>query len=70
MKVCKDCGVEIFTRDGVNRCEACEDIVDSDIILNQKKKVRRRRRKSAMQEAAESCGLVRVRGAMGGIYYE
>ena len=29
-----------------------------------------RRRKSAMQEAAEACGLVRVRGALGGIYYE
>lgn len=31
---------------------------------------RKPRRKSAMQEAAEACGLVRVRGALGGIYYE
>lgn len=30
----------------------------------------RKRSKSAYALAAESCGLVRVRGALGGIYYE
>lgn len=29
-----------------------------------------RRRKSLMDEAAELCGLKKVRGALGGIYYE
>lgn len=29
-----------------------------------------RARRAAMRDVMESCGMVRVRGAMGGIYYE
>lgn len=32
--------------------------------------VKRARRKSAMDIAADACGLVKVRGALGGVYYE
>jgi hypothetical protein len=32
--------------------------------------VKRARRKSAMDIAADACGLVKVRGALGGTYYE
>jgi hypothetical protein len=34
------------------------------------KKPKKRKKRSAMDEAAEALGLVKVRGALGGIYYE
>jgi hypothetical protein len=77
MKVCEHCGDEIFTRDGDNACQKCEDKAPLEderpapgsmgAILTHKRK---KRRKSARQEAMESLGLVKVRGALGGTYYE
>ena len=73
MKVCAICGEEIGTRDGENRCTKCEDFPEpapftmGAVLL---KKTRKRRRKSARDEAMESLGLVKVRGAFGGVYYE
>lgn len=57
MKVCEICDKEISTRDGDNRCDKHQD-------------TKRKRKKSARQEAMESLGLKRVRGALGGTYYE
>lgn len=61
MKVCEKCGDEIFTKDGDNKCNTCES--------NKKRvaaKLRRRQRDIAM----ESLGLTKVRGALGGTYWE
>ena len=53
MKVCKKCGNEIATKDGVNTCGKC-------------KKQPYRVSKTDL----EALGLVRVKGALGGVYYE
>ncbi len=58
MKVCEKCGEEIGTKDGENRCQACE------------KKEKRKNQRKAREEALRSCGLVKVRGALGGVYWE
>ena len=39
-------------------------------VENTLKIAKPRRRKSAMDIAADACGLVKVRGALGGTYYE
>jgi uncharacterized Zn finger protein (UPF0148 family) len=67
MKFCKSCGVEIYTRDGENLCRACEDAVDE----GKKAKLQKARlTRKAREEALRSLGLVKVRGAMGGVYWE
>ncbi len=62
MKVCEECDSEIFSKDGENRCESCEKK-----RLSKKRAADSRR---AMREVAKSLGLTRVRGALGGVYYE
>lgn len=65
MKVCGNCGEEISTKDGANECATCEDAP---------KKARQRRRASLQRRerdaALRSLGLRKVRGAMGGTYWE
>ena len=63
MKVCETCGEEIATRDGDNECRACEDAAE-------KKRVRRRKARRERDDALRSLGLVKVKGAMGGTYWE
>ena len=61
MKVCEKCGDEIATKDGENKCIPCE--------RGRKRKaaaVARRERDQIMADL----GLVKVRGAMGGVYWE
>jgi hypothetical protein len=61
MKFCEKCGEEIGTRDGENRCpRGCKV----------KSKTAQAAQRKAYHEAMVSCGLVRVRGALGGVYYE
>lgn len=60
MKVCEKCGDEISTRDGDNRCRKCH---------NSKNKGARERRKER-DEIMESMGLKKVKGALGGTYWE
>jgi DNA-directed RNA polymerase subunit RPC12/RpoP len=62
MKVCELCGIEIATKDGDNRCTECEHKVH----LKAKKKAQRK----ANDDAMRSLGLVKVRGALGGVYWE
>lgn len=69
MKFCESCGEEIYTKDGENLCTACEDAAES------KTKAAARRAKAnanrrAREAALRSCGLVKVRGALGGVYWE
>ena len=65
MKCCETCETPIDTRDGENRCKACEKQAK-----DKASKARRKASRAAMREAMQACGLVRVRGAMGGVYYE
>ena len=62
MKFCEICGDEICTKDGENRCVNCED----------KSGVRGRKRqlKNEREQVMRDMGLVKVRGAMGGTYWE
>lgn len=66
MKVCEICGNEILTRDGENRCRHCEDYED----LPAESRAKRKRARRAKDEVMRSLGLVKVRGAMGGTYWE
>jgi len=61
MKVCTKCGDEISTRDGDNECDDCERKARN-------KKARERRR--ANDAAMRSIGLTKVRGELGGTYWE
>jgi uncharacterized Zn finger protein (UPF0148 family) len=63
MKACERCGIEIDTFDGENRCQSCEE-------KSSKVRGRKRATKNMMEEALRDCGLVKVRGALGGVYWE
>lgn len=65
MKVCEHCGEEIGTRDGDSLCDACERAAEN----GQRRKSARSDRRSR-ESALRSCGLVKVRGALGGTYWE
>lgn len=65
MKTCEDCGDSIDTRDGENKCAKCEAAA-----ADGKRRAKAKAKRKAMHDALVSCGLVRVRGAMGGVYYE
>lgn len=63
MKVCSCCGDEIATKDGDNKCVRCERASAGKKHLLKKN---RETRDSIMRDL----GLVKVRGAMGGVYWE
>jgi len=65
MKTCEKCGIEIDTRDGENLCRACDDAA-----ANGKTRKGARKQRNMYHQAMLDCGLVRVKGACGGIYYE
>lgn len=69
MKVCAKCGEEISTRDGENLCNACESNDIADVKRAERNRKARERRR-AIHDIMDSLGLKRVRGAMGGVYYE
>lgn len=71
MKVCHTCGEEISTPDGENECPTCQalwDENDKQTAVANRRKARANRK--AIHDVMSSLGLVRVRGAMGGTYYE
>jgi hypothetical protein len=65
MKFCEVCCVEIGTKDGENRCAACEEETQT-----KNRRVKARRQRKAREQAMKDCGLVKVRGALGGTYWE
>ena len=65
MKICEKCGIEIGTKDGENRCEPC-DVLAFSLRMKKLRAKQRRERADIMQ----SLGLVKVRGALGGTYWE
>ena len=62
-KVCEICGDEIGTKDGDNRCQACEE-------ASAAKKAKARKARRQREAVLRDCGLVKVRGALGGTYWE
>jgi len=63
MKVCKICGDEIATKDGENSCLKCQK-------ASAGKKKLFKKNAETRDAIMESLGLVKVRGAMGGVYWE
>lgn len=73
MKVCEVCGAEIETKDGENRCEECEMLLGSPrsmIRTDAQRLAARRKARRERDQAMRDCGLVKVRGALGGTYWE
>ena len=64
MKVCQNCGIEISTKDGENLCTECKN------RNSRKHRASARRRRRERDDVMESLGLVKVRGALGGTYWE
>jgi hypothetical protein len=62
MKVCEKCGLEISTKDGDNLCRDCEE--------GRRKKESRNKARRERDSIMRSLGLVKVRGSMGGVYWE
>ena len=62
MKVCEKCGEEIATKDGDNLCNDCDE--------GKKKRDKRNAARRAREQVLRDCGLVKVKGAMGGTYWE
>ncbi len=65
MKFCSVCGDEIGTRDGENVCPECERVADHKAKL-----AKRRAQRKARESVLQDLGLVKVRGALGGVYWE
>lgn len=66
MKVCNKCGVEIDGLDGDNFCPDC----DSDDPSPPKKEKTKTLSRSMREEIMRDLGLVKVRGKLGGTYFE
>lgn len=62
MKVCEKCGEEIATKDGDNLCPDCEK--------KKKNRAKAAANRKARDEAMRSIGLTKVKGALGGTYWE
>lgn len=63
MKVCNVCSFEHDGKDGENVCETCRR-------ASNRRRQQRKRRSREIDDAMKDLGLVKVRGAMGGTYYE
>lgn len=63
MKVCDICGDEIATRDGENRCSKC-------VKASAGKKHLLKKNAQTRDQIMRDLGLVKVKGAMGGVYWE
>lgn len=66
MKFCEICGDEIATKDGDNRCPDCEQALESRTKRVNRRTALRREREQALRDL----GLVKVKGALGGTYWE
>lgn len=65
MKFCSICGTEISIRDGENHCADCDEMEISKARRANARKARRER-----EQALRDLGLVKVRGVLGGTYWE
>mgnify|MGYP003660777493 CR=1 FL=1 len=60
MKACNVCGEECCTKEGVNRCVKCKQSTAKARSENKKR----------LETALTSLGLTKVKGALGGTYWE
>ena len=70
MKFCTRCSEEICTKDGVNLCTACEDMEGVRNAAAKASRARAKAKRKAMESVMSSMGLVKVKGALGGTYWE
>jgi uncharacterized Zn finger protein (UPF0148 family) len=70
MKVCERCGDEIATKAGENLCTLCERYEDAEPKRRARRNARARMNRRARADVMDSLGLKKVRGAMGGTYWE
>lgn len=68
MKVCENCGIEIGTKDGDNRCDRCSYLLKLSGERKQKRHAKEDRK--ARERILSDLGLVKVKGALGGVYWE
>ena len=68
MKVCETCGREIATIDGENQCLTCEEGAFYHGFEEMMAKARQRRKER--DQVMRDRGLVKVKGALGGTYWE
>ena len=66
MKFCSICGEQIGTKDGENKCEACDLAEDG----SKSQKLRRNAARREREQVLRDCGLVKVKGQLGGVYWE
>ncbi len=64
MKVCNVCGCEFDGRDGENTCRACEE------GRSKARRARANANRRARESVLRDLGLTKVRGALGGVYWE
>jgi len=64
VKVCNRCGVEIDGLDGDNNCPDCEDKGGDDLDEITKEE------RDEREEIYRDLGLVKVKGQLGGSYWE
>lgn len=65
MKVCESCGTEISTKDGENLCTKCESLEGTAY-----QRISRKRIKQEREDCYRSLGLIKCKGAMGGVWWE
>ena len=73
MKFCERCYEEIGTKDGENLCSVCEGFRQAGLLAAERKKLsaaKARARRKEREAILRDCGLVKVRGALGGTYWE
>ena len=70
MKSCERCGDEISTKDGENLCTACEEADELSGKARRRRNAMARARRKERDDVLASLGLKKVRGSMGGTYWE
>jgi len=70
MKFCAHCGDLISTPDGDNRWRTCEEAAEKRRAARRKARAKANAQRREREAALRDCGLVKVRGALGGVYWE
>ena len=66
MKFCETCATEIATKDGDNLCRDC----DERQAYGKKRRNGANSQRRLREQAMRDLGLVKVKGALGGTYWE
>lgn len=66
MKVCANCGIEIDGKDGENMCDQCDQAESKKKMVY----LRRKNGRKIIDKMLKDMGMTRVKGALGGVYWE